>query len=84
MNTTAEELSINHLNISTNNAAESYHSKLRSILKTHRPRIWTFMTAVNNIMEAVDNDMGRLCLGKEICRSKQKVYVKIEEQRRTC
>ena len=81
---TPDELSINHLNISTNNAAESYHSKLKSILKTHRPRIWTSMTAINNTIEDVDNDIGRLRLGREICRPRKKVFVKTEEQRRTC
>ena len=54
---TPEELSINHLNISTNNAAESYHSKLKSIIKTHRPRIWTFITALNNTIEDVDSHL---------------------------
>ena len=60
---TTEELSINHLNISTNNAAESYHTKIKSIIKTHRPRIWTFMTALNDTIVDVDNDFRRLSLG---------------------
>ena len=71
-NITPDELSINHLNISTNNAAESYHSKLKSILKTHRQRIWTSMTAINNTIEDVDNDIGGLRLGREICRPRKR------------
>ena len=64
--------------------AESYHSKLKSIVKTHRSRIWTFMTAINNTIEDVDNDICRLRFGREICRPRKKVFVKTEEQRRTC
>ena len=45
-----EELSIFDLNISTNNSAESYHSKLKEIVKTSHPRIWTFITTLNGII----------------------------------
>ena len=34
--------------ITTNNAAESYHAKLKSIIKTPHPRIWNFPTTLNN------------------------------------
>ena len=42
------------------------------------------MTAINNTIEDVDNDIGRLRMDREICRPRKKVYVKTEEQRRTC
>ena len=49
-----EELSINPLSITTNNAAEIYHPRLKTIIKTHRSRIW-------NTIEDMDSDIGRLC-----------------------
>ena len=81
---TPEELSINGLNISTNNAAESYHSKLKSIIRTCRPRIWTFMTALNNVIDDTDNDIGRLISGRDISRRRKKAYKNSDEQRKTC
>ena len=38
-----EELSIFELSISTNNGAESYHSKLKARIRTSHPRIWSFL-----------------------------------------
>ena len=43
----AEELSVNEINIATNNGAESYHSKLKTRMRCNHPRIWTFMTHIN-------------------------------------
>ena len=60
-----EELSLYHLSITTNNAVESYHTKLKTIIKTHRPRIWTFMTALSNmIMISVNYICGKRFLGQ--------------------
>ena len=47
---TPAELTINEINFATNNAAESYHSKLKSIIRNTHPRIWTFMASLNNII----------------------------------
>ena len=80
---TPEELSINELNISTNNAAESYHSKLKSIIRTCHPRIWTFMSALNNVIQDTDNDIGRLRLGKDISRARKKAHLRNDDLRRT-
>ena len=81
---TPDELSINELNITTNNAAESYHSKLKSIIRTSHPRIWTFMATLNDIIRDTDNDIGRLRLGREISRPRKKVDIRNELQRSTC
>ena len=54
-----ELLSIYELNIISNNAAESYHSELKSTIKTGHPRIWTFVNILNEIIQDVDNDIGR-------------------------
>ena len=76
-----EELSIFDITISTNNSAESYHSKLKGIVKTSHPRIWTLITTLNEIIEDVDNDFGRLRQGREITRERKKKDVKNEELR---
>ena len=45
-----EELSVYEINITTNNGAESYHSKLKSRIRCNHPRIWTFMTHLFEII----------------------------------
>ena len=44
------ELSIYEIDITINNDTESYHSKLKSIVRTCYPRIWTFMETLNDVM----------------------------------
>ena len=62
----SEELSIFELDIATNNAAESYHSRLKSMIKTNHPRIWTFLGTLNQVIQDTDNGMGRLRLEKKL------------------
>ena len=78
----SEELSVFELNITTSNAAESCHSKLKSIVKIIHPRIWTFMSTLNEVIQDTDNDIGRLRLGKEISRPRKKKDVKNYDRRR--
>ena len=66
-----EELSIYKINIATNNGAESYHSRLKSITLTCHPRIWNFMETLNDIIQDTDNDIGRLRMGREISRPRK-------------
>ena len=74
-----EEPSIFDTTISTNNSAESYHSKLKAIVKTSHPRIWTFITTLNEIIQDVDNDIGRLSQGREITRARKKKDIRNDE-----
>ena len=76
-----EELSIHDITISTNNGAESYHSKLKSRIRCNHPRIWTFITKLNEIIQDTDNDIRRLYQGREISRQRCKTDIKNEEQR---
>ena len=66
------ELSVYNLDISTNNAAGSYHSKLKSLVRSCHPRVWTFMATQNQIIQDTDNDIGRLQLALEISRPRKK------------
>ena len=81
---TPEELSVYELNFATNNAAESYHSKLKSIVKTCHPRIWTFMSILNEVIADTDNDIGRLRQGREISRPRKRKDVKNDSHRLEC
>ena len=78
---TPEELSIFDINISKNNAAESYHFKIKSIIKIGHPRIWSFMKTLNEIIQDTDNEIGRLRQGREISRPRKKKHIKNDEHR---
>ena len=73
-----EELSIHDINVSTNNGAENYHSKFKSKMRCNHPRIWTFITKLNEIIKDTDNDIRHLYQGREISRPRCK---KNEEHR---
>ena len=62
-------LSIYEASIATNNGAESYHSKLNSIIKTCHPRIWTFISNINNLIQDAEKDTG---LEKKIIRPRKR------------
>ena len=79
-----EELSIFNLNNVTNNAAESYHGKLKSIIKSSHPRIWNFLTVINDIIADYDNEMARIQEGREITRLSKKKNVMNNEHRKRC
>ncbi|KAI6651852.1 hypothetical protein LOD99_4731 [Oopsacas minuta] len=76
-----EELSIYEAEITTNNAAESYYTKLKSIIKTHHPKVWHFLKTLNNKIEDIDNEMGRLRPGHSISRPRKSKHVLNDQQR---
>ena len=63
-----------------NNGAESYHSKLKARIRTSHPRIWLFLSQLNDSIVDTDNDIGRIRLGREISRARKPIYVHIDEQ----
>ena len=77
-------MSIYEASIATNNSAESYYSKLKSLIKTCHPRIWTFISNINNIIQDTENDIGRLNLGKKISRPRNSKDINNDEKRRIC
>ena len=77
----SEELSIFDISISMNNGAESHHSKLKARIRTSHPRIWLFLSQLNDSIVDTDNDIGRIRLGREISRARKPIYVHIDEQR---
>ena len=81
---TPQELSIHEINIATNNGAESYHSKLKSIIRTSHPRIWTFLESLNEVIKDTDNDIERLHMGREISIPRKKKHIYNDERRSVC
>ena len=79
-----EELSIFDAQLSTNNGAECYHSKLKGRVKCGHPRIWNFMAILNEIIMDTDNEIGRLCSGKDISRTRKRLNILNAERRSTC
>ena len=78
----SEELSTYNSDVTTNNGAESYHAKLKAIIKTAHPRIWTFVSILNHIIEDTNNELGRLQRGKVITRPRKRINILKEERRK--
>ena len=80
----SEELSIWHHGISTNNGAESYHGRLKSLIKCKQPRIWNFLETLNEIIIDMDNELARLKDGLPITRARKKKCLINDEHRSKC
>ncbi len=78
---TPERLSVFQLSRGTNNDCESFHSRLKSKIKTHRPNIWSFLGHLNNFMEDVQLDIERMNNGLQISRRRARSSVKNVERR---
>ena len=54
LNIPVDVLSVHSLEHATNNGSESFHSKLKAIIKSHQPSIWMFVYHINNILTDYD------------------------------
>ena len=79
-----EELSIWDQEMTTNNGAESYHGRLKSLIKCNKPRIWNFLAILNNIITDTDNEIARLQRGLSITRGQKKKSILNQERRLKC
>ena len=71
-----EELSIFEAKSTTNNGAESYHAKLKAIIQIGHPRIWNFLTILNQIIMDTDLEFARLSNGTEISWPRKRKNIK--------
>ena len=78
----SQELSIWNHRISTNNGAESYHGRLKSIITCNQPRIWNFLETLSVSILDTDNKLARLKNGLPITRPKKKNCLLNEVYRR--
>ena len=62
----SDELSIFDAKSTTNNGAESYHAKLKTRVQTIHPRIWSFLSVLNEIIVDTDLEVEILLSGKKI------------------
>ena len=80
----SEELSIWDQEMSTNNGAENYHGRLKSIIKTNKPRIWNFLDTMYGIILDTDNEFARLHRGLTITRALKKTSILTQQHRNKC
>ena len=70
-----EELSVWHQKMATNNGAENYQGRLKSLIKCSKPRIWNFLDTLNEIILDTNNEIGRLKERLRITRERKKKNV---------
>lgn len=78
---TAAHLSVHEFNHGTNNFCESYHSRLKSTIRIHRPAIWSFMGHLNNLIRDTELDLQRIDGDLNLTRPKSQKYRKNLENR---
>ena len=73
---TPEKLSLFEFQHMTNNIAESYHARLKAIIRTHHPRIWTFMAHINDVISDTDVELRGIDGGLPLQRKRKKQHEK--------
>ena len=66
----------------TNNGAECHHSRLKSRILSHRPRVWKFLETYNLMMVDYCADIARVQNGVQIARPRRPKNVENSERRR--
>lgn len=78
---TPQRISVFNFSRGTNNDAESYHSRLKAIVRQHKPNIYTFLTHLNNLITDTTKDIERVDAGLDITRPKKQKFVRNIERR---
>lgn len=78
---TPQRISVFEFSRGTNNDAESYHSRLKAIVRQHKPNIYTFLTHLNNLITDTTKDTERVDAGLDITRQKKEKFVRNIERR---
>ncbi len=79
-----DKISVFHFERSTNNNVESFHSRIKAIIKTHRPSFWNFVQHINHIILDTAKDMERAERGLPISRKQKAKFRKNIERRELC
>ncbi len=80
-NETPQDLSVYEENIKTNNGSESNHAQFKRIIKSHRPNLWAFHVALNNIMADSSIDLERVANGTPVASRPKPSFVRNEQCR---
>ena len=67
-----ENFSVFHVRRQTNNHIESYHRKLKSRIRVHKPNLFHFISHLNNLIDDYSLDMERLSRGLEVTRKQKR------------
>ncbi len=81
---TPEKLSVFDFARGTNNDSESYHSRIKSTVRQHKPNIYYFLNHINNIISDTNKDIERVDNGLQITRKQKKKSAANIERRKAC
>ena len=81
---TPEKFSVFNFERGTNNDAEAFHSRLKAIIRTHKPNLYSFLAHLNNLMIDTKNDIARADSGLQLTRKRKQKFVQNLERRSVC
>ncbi len=81
---TPEKFSVFNFERGTNNDAEAFHSRLKAIIRTHKPNLYSFLAQLNNLMTDTKNDIIRADSGLQVTRRRKQKFVQNLERRNVC
>ncbi len=70
----AQNLSIYRFQHATNNNCEAFHSRLKSLIRTHRPAIWTYQGHLNTVIKDTELEVRRIDEGLQLTRARKKIF----------
>ena len=80
----AEKLSVHSIENATNNTVESFHSRLKTRIQTHKPNFWSFLQHINHLIVDTLLEIERLDAGHQITRRAATRYIRNKERREKC
>ena len=81
---TPARLSVHQFIHGTNNFAESLHARIKAIIRSHRPPIWSFCAHITNIISDCEREVERLDNGLNLTRQRKKAYMLNMQRRAEC
>ena len=81
---TPEKFSVFNFERGTNNDVEAFHSRLKAIIRTHKPNLHSFLAHLNNLMVDTKNDIARADSGLQLTRKRKQKFVQNLERRSAC
>jgi hypothetical protein len=70
----AENVSVHNFDHGTNNFCESFHSRMKGIIRVHHPAIWSFMGHLNLMIKDTERDMERADAGLNLTRPRKRKF----------
>ncbi len=77
----SEKMSVFQFENVTNNSAESFHSRLKSIIKVHSPNFWSFLLHLTSFIKDTEKEIERAENGLAISRPRKAKFAKNFQRR---